>query len=291
MSVTMDPARPGAPRDIRWIARDGLAMRALDWDGDPSRTPLLCLSGICRTAEDYVDVAARHAGRRRVVALDYVGHGESARADDLRRYHPRAVIGDVLDACAALHLPRVVSVGTSFGGLVTMFLSLVRPGLLRGALINDIGPVVETDGMGMVSGFAGHDPGFESLEASVPYLRSVMPGMPLRDDAAWLRFADLTYRRGEDGRLHPRWDTRIVRAMEADGAGGAFGDIFRGLRDVPTALVWGEESDILRWSTVAAMVRTHPDLNLIRFPGAGHAPTLTEPEIVPAVDAFLDGIA
>lgn len=289
---TVMEAAAAAPAPVSWRVRtrDGIALGALEWQGDPRRTPILCLTGICRTAEDYEGLAARHAGRRRVVSLDYVGHGESERAAEVSRYMPQAVLSDVLDVCAALHLPRVVAVGTSFGGLMTMFLSLIRPGLLRGALLNDIGPTVETDGMSVVSGFAGHDPGFASLEEGVAYLRQVMPGMPLRDDAAWLRFADRTYRRGEDGRLHPRWDTRIMQAFDAGGGGGSFGSVFLGLRDVPTALVWGEESDILRWPTVRGMIRDKPDLELIRFPGAGHAPTLDEPEIVPTVDAFLDAI-
>lgn len=277
--------------DRRVVTRDGLSLRALEWEGGPGRTPLLCLTGICRTAEDYAELAARQAGRRRVVALDYVGHGESDRAAELSRYTPQAVLSDVLDACAALHLSRVVVVGTSFGGLMAMFLSLIRPGLLRGVLLNDVGPRIETDGMSVVSGFAGHDPGFASLEESAGYLRTALPGMRLRDEAAWLRFAALTYREGGDHRFHPRWDTRIARAFEEGGKGGDFGAVFRGLRDVPTALVWGEESDILRWPTVARMLREKPDLRLIRFPGMGHAPTLSEPEIARAVDGFLEGVA
>ncbi|WP_376092181.1 alpha/beta fold hydrolase [Roseomonas sp. CCTCC AB2023176] len=271
--------------------RDGIVLRAVDWAGDPARTPVLCLSGICRTADDFAELAARQAGLRRVVALDYVGHGESDRAPEVARYTPQAVLSDILDVCAAMHLPRVVSVGTSFGGLMTMFLSLVRPGLLRGALLNDIGPRVETDGMGIVSGFAGHDPGFAAIEDAVAYLRNLFPTMPIRDEAGWLRFAGLTYRAGGDGRLHPRWDTRIAQAFAAGGGGGDFGHVFRGLSAVPTALVWAEASDILRWPTVSRMLLEKPDLDLIRFPGAGHAPTLNEPEIVRAVDAFLEGIA
>ncbi|WP_426958023.1 alpha/beta fold hydrolase [Muricoccus radiodurans] len=271
-------------------ARDGLILAALDWAGDPSRTPILCLTGICRTARDYEGLAERHAGRRRVVALDYMGHGDSARAPDVSRYRPERALADILDACAALHLPRAVVVGTSFGGLMAMFLSLARPSMLRGVVLNDIGPRVESDGLDVVTRFAGNDPGFASLDDAVPYIRSVMPRLPLPDEAAWLRFADLTYRRGEDGRFHPRWDTRIVQAMEGDGAGGDFGPVFRGLRPVPTMLVWGERSEILSAATMRAMVRDKPDLEVVTLPGAGHAPTLGEPAVAARMDAFLGAI-
>ena len=50
---------------------DGLKLRVRTWAGG-DRTPLLCLPGIIRTAEDYDDLAARHPDRR-VVSLDYPG--------------------------------------------------------------------------------------------------------------------------------------------------------------------------------------------------------------------------
>lgn len=79
-------------RPLAVSARDGLRLAALEWPGDPARAPLLCLPGICRTARDFAALARRHAGRRRVVALDYAGHGESARAADtvvaMRRARP-----------------------------------------------------------------------------------------------------------------------------------------------------------------------------------------------------------
>jgi pimeloyl-ACP methyl ester carboxylesterase len=277
------------PIERRVAARDGLMLNALDWPGDPARTPLLCLTGICRTAWDYEAVAERHAGKRRVVALDYMGHGDSARAPDVSRYRPDRALADVLDVCAALYVPRAAVVGTSFGGLMAMLLSLLRPAMLRGVLLNDIGPRIDPQGLALVSGFAGHDPGFASLEEAVSYLRSIMPRIPLPDEDAWLHFAALTYKRDEDGRLHPRWDTRLARSMEA--GGGGFGAVFRGLRPIPTALVWAEASEFLAADTVRAMVRDKPDLELISLPGAGHAPTLSELELVRPVDAFLDRIA
>ncbi|MFT8244396.1 alpha/beta fold hydrolase [Roseomonas sp. BN140053] len=275
----------------RFAARDGLPLAALDWPGDRGRTPLLCLPGICRTAMDYEEFALRHRGHRRVVALDYPGHGESGRAAEVSRYTPQAVVGDILDACAALGLHRAVVVGTSFGGLMAMFLSLVRPTLLRGVVLNDIGPVVEPLGLERTRGFVGRDPAFARDEEAVAYLQQVMPGMPLRDAESWRRFATLTYRRGEDDRLHPRWDTRLAQVMEGGAPVADFGPVFAGLRDIPTLLIWGERSEFLSARTVQAMRAEKPDLGLIVLPDSGHAPTLGEPELAPRLDAFLERLA
>jgi len=283
-------AAPG-PVSRRVRARDGLVLHALEWEGPAYRTPLLLLSGICRTARDFALLAARHAPHRRVVALDYMGHGESDRAPDIARYRPERAAGDILDACAALHLPRVVSVGTSFGGLMTMILSVLRPTLLRAAVLNDIGPRIDPRGLALVGGFAGHDPGFPDLDAAVAYLRTVMPLLPLPDERAWRDFAALTYAPDAAGLLRPRWDTRIQRAMEAGGGEAPdLGPAFRGLRPIPAMLVWGERSEFLAAETVRAMVREKPDLELVTLPGAGHAPTLEEPGVAGPLDAFLDRI-
>ena len=43
----------------------------------------------------------------------------------------------MLDICAALHLHRVVVIGTSFGGLLGMGLAAARPSLVRAVVLND----------------------------------------------------------------------------------------------------------------------------------------------------------
>ena len=55
---------------VTFSARDGLRLAAEDWPGDPHRTPLLCLPGLTRSTADFARVAARIAGKRRVIALD-----------------------------------------------------------------------------------------------------------------------------------------------------------------------------------------------------------------------------
>ncbi|UFN50791.1 alpha/beta hydrolase [Roseomonas sp. OT10] len=291
-----------AARKRRISARDGLTLGAMEWAGDPGRTPILCLPGISRTARDYKGLAKRHAGKRRVVALDYVGHGRSDRAEELSRYSPEHAIRDILDACAALGVDRAAVVGTSFGGLMAMFLAVVRPALLRGVVLNDIGPRLETGGLGRVEDFIGSNPGFASEEEAVAWLKARMPGTPIPDERSWIRFARRTFKRGEDGRWWAHWDTRIVEAMRQNGngsgngqggAGGGqdFGPVFEALADFPVMLVWGERSELLGARTVHRMRAAKPDLDLVVLGYAGHAPTLEEPEVVPRLDAFLDRIA
>ncbi len=273
----------------RFSARDGLPLAACDWAGPEDRTPLLCLPGLCRTGLDFAALAARHGGTRRVVALDYAGHGESGRAEDIGRYSAEAALRDVLDACTVLGLHRAVAVGTSFGGLLSIIIPVLRATLLRGVVLNDIGPEIAAEGLDEVRGFVGTDPALPDLAAAAAYCREHMPPLGL-DDAGWRDMATRTYAPGPDGRLHPRWDIRIAEAARG-GAPPNLWQFWRASADLPTLLVWGEESQLLTAGTVARMRREKPDLRVVSVPGVGHAPPLSGPAVDAVLDDFLDGIA
>lgn len=279
-------------RQVEFSARDGLRLAATEWPGPAARTPVLVLSGICRTARDAEAIARHQAGRRRIVALDYAGHGASARADDPRRYRPEALLQDVQDAMSALHLGRVAVVGTSFGGLVAMALSALRPAALAAVALNDIGPHIEPLGREKVVAFIGQDPHFRSIEEAVAWLHERHPPMPLLDEPGWRRFAERSYAQGADGLWHPRWDIRIGQQAVGEAAGPPpdLWALFHGLRDIPLMLVWGQASTLLTDDTVGAMRRARPDMRVVPLPGTGHAPTFEEPAAAQGLDAFLDAI-
>jgi pimeloyl-ACP methyl ester carboxylesterase len=277
-----------APQRHRFSARDGLRLAALDWAGDPGRTPLLCLPGIARTALDFVAVAEHQRGARRVVALDYAGHGESERAADPVRYRPEVVLRDLLDAMAALHLHRVALLGTSFGGVLGMALGVLRPGCLAGLALNDVGPRLEPVGLEKVRELIGRDPAFASLDDAAAFLRRVLPPLGIAEDG-WRAVADSTYARGDDGRWHPRWDIRVVEGVPAGEAQPTeLWPLWNSVAAVPLLLFWGQESTVLSASTVQRMRQERPDMELVTLPGIGHAPKLTEPAALAGLDRFLE---
>ena len=247
--------------------------------------PLLCLSGLVRTSDDFAGVAARHGGGRRVVALDYIGRGASARAPAVARYTPPAMLRDVMDACAAVQLHRAVVLGTSFGGLLAMALGAARPGLLAGVVLNDVGPEIGGKGAALVRRFVADDPSLPDLGAAAAHLRRILPDLSLHDDAGWRDFARLTYAPGADGRWHPRCDTGIARILRTRTPN--LWPLFGTLATVPLLLIHGGRSAILEAPTVARMRAMRPDMAVATVPRSGHAPTLAEPEAVAALDAFL----
>ncbi len=99
------------------------------------------------------------------------------------------------------------------------------------------------------------------------------------------------YRESEDGLLHFDWDPNIVKPIV--GTQAATPDLwpyFRGLRHLPLLAFRGEVSDLFPEECFLRMGRECPNACLVTVPGTGHAPTLTEPECVAALDAFLRDI-
>ena len=276
-------------RVIRFRARDGLDLAATEWPGPEGRTPVLCLPGLTRSARDFDALAARHAGTRRVVALDHAGHGESARPAEPSRYAIPESLRDVTDAMAALHLPRAVFVGTSYGGILTMAMAVLRPTAIAGAALNDIGPRLEEVGLDHVTGFVGRDPALPDLDAAVVFLRERLAPLTM-DEAGWRRFAANTFRADEAGVWRPRWDVRIAEVLKANGKAPDLWPAFGALAHAPVMLVRGEVSELLSPDTAARMRQVRPDMRFVTVPGTGHSPTLEEAAVVPALDAFLHGI-
>ena len=260
---------------IRIVAGwDQLPLCVRIWYNGDHLPPILCLPGLVRTGADFDAVVPLFAEGRRVVALDYAGRGGSGRSPDVMRYAPEACLRDVLDVCAALHLHRVMVVGTSFGGLLAMGLAAARPGLLRGVVLNDVGPDIETAGAGFVRDFVALDPAGESLDECVTFLKPRLTPLTPATDDDWLALAAQNYERGADGRYHPVWDIAIARLL--NGKTPDLWPLFGALAHVPVLLVRGEVSTLLSLATVGAMQARRRDMTVVTVPGVGHAPILTE---------------
>jgi pimeloyl-ACP methyl ester carboxylesterase len=107
----------------------------------------------------------------------------------------------------------------------------------------------------------------------------------LNTDAAWRRMAELTYQPGPDGRFHPVWDVRIAQLLNRQPPD--LWPLFGGLSYVPVLLVNGAVSNILLPATVTRMQQVHPDITVVTLADIGHAPILTEPKSLAAIQSFL----
>jgi pimeloyl-ACP methyl ester carboxylesterase len=170
-----------------------------------------------------------------------------------------------------------------------MGLAAARPGLIRGVVLNDIGPDVAASGAAIIRDFVATDPGLPSEQACVDWLRARLPPLSLHTEEDWRGMAALTYAPGPDGRFRPVWDMRIATLL--DKPTPDIWPLFGALAGVPVLLAWGEVSTVLLPEAVGRMRTARPDMTVVSVPGIGHAPTLAEPPVAAALDAFLAGFA
>lgn len=280
-----------AYENLYWWSADGVRLHARDYSGGgDGRPPIVCLPGLTRNARDYAALAEALSPEWRVIAASFRGRGESGYAKDAMTYVPLTYVQDVEALLAELGVGRFVAVGTSLGGIVAMLLAGPARGRMMGAVINDVGPEIEAAGLTRIRSYVGRASSFPTwLHAARAVAEAHRDVHPDWDLAEWLAMAKRLYRLTSAGRIVLDYDLRIAEPFRVRGAeaGPDMWGALDALREVPTLLVRGEQSDILSAATAARMAAALPTAELVTVPGIGHAPTLTEPPVLAAIGRLL----
>ena len=285
-----------AHRDLFISATDGLKLHARDYGPRVSPAlPVVCLPGMARNAVDFHDLAVALAEEdkrpRRVLALDYRGRGRSEWDRDWRRYALKVEMNDVLHVLAAAGVHEAVFVGTSRGGLLTMMLCAARPGLIRGAVLNDAGPVVEVKGLVRIRSYLGKLPTPRDTREGAEILRRLSDAQfPSFGDAEWGAVARGTWNEDGRGKLALAYDPALAKTLaglDPEAPLPSLWPFFEGLRRVPVLALRGEHSDILTPETLSAMGDRHPAIEQVVVPGQGHAPMLAGRDLLQRIRRFV----
>lgn len=278
-----------------WWSVDGLRLHARDYPGGADgQPPILCMAGLTRNARDFDSLAARLAGRWRVIAVDFRGRGESAYAKDPMTYVPLTYVRDMEALLADLGIDRYVAFGTSLGGIVAMLLAGAGRASVVGALLNDVGPEIDPRGLSRIRGYVGRSSVFPTwMHAARSLAESnadVYPGWEIED---WLAMAKRLYRLNSAGRIVLDYDLKIAEPFRVPGAesGPDMWAALSSLRHVPTLVVRGGRSDLLSVPTADRMIAALDRGELVTVPGVGHAPTLAEEVVAAPIDRLLAQVA
>jgi pimeloyl-ACP methyl ester carboxylesterase len=279
--------------DIHYTSRDGLRLYARHYPVPGSlRRPAVCLAGLTRNSRDFHDLASVLARPdetgRDVFCIDYRGRGRSQHDANWKNYSILVELNDVLDFMTMKGLDRSAVIGTSRGGLVAMLMGVLRPTAMGAAVLNDIGPVIEREGLARIVAYVGRVPlpadWAEATQLVYEMNRRQFTAIPQEE---WGEIARQIFN-DDNGLPASAYDPHLARAISVmDGPTPELWPQFAALTHVPMLTIRGENSDILSPKTVAEMQARHPRLAAITVRGQGHAPQLKDATSISAIAGFL----
>lgn len=268
---------------------DGLRLHYRDYPGAAGKPPLLCLHGLTRNARDFAEFAELHSPAWRVIALDFRGRGSSEYDPLPARYNPLTYAADVLLLLDDLMIDKAVFVGTSLGGLVAMTIAAMAPQRIAATILNDVGPDVDVNGVNRILSYVGKDLRFRTWDEAAQAIASNQgTAFERYTHDEWLKMARRNCRE-DNGEIRFDYDMAIIEPFKTTGPTPHVDlwPLFAALAQKPLLVVRGEKSDLLTAATAAKMQQAAPGMKLAVVPGIGHAPELSEPEAVAAIDDFL----
>ncbi len=154
-------------------------------------------------------------------------------------------------------------------------------------MLNDIGPIIDIDGLARIAGYVGRTPlpktWDEAGRAVHDLSRRDFPGMT---DSDAIAFAHQLFNE-RNGKPSPGYDAKLSKCLSVlDGPIPALWPQFEALKRVPVLVIRGGNSDLLSRKTVDEMRHRHPRLTSIEVPNEGHAPLLRDAPTIKAITEF-----
>ena len=287
-----------AGKSLFVTAQDGLRLHVRAYPANRAfaggGVPVVCLPGLARTAADFEEIAiALSTGSghpRSVFVLDYRGRGKSDYDRRPGNYNLQVELGDLLTVLTALEIPRAAFIGTSRGGILSMLLAAARPTAIAGCVLNDIGPVIELEGLMRIKSYVGKLPRLTSIHEAADILRRLFGSQfPKWTDDDWVAFARRTFKEA-GGRIVPDYDVKLattLKGVNPDRPLAPLWNAFDALAGRPVLVIRGGNSDILSSETVVVMRGRHRDLDVLEVPDEGHAPRLSDAATLGRIGAFV----
>ncbi len=279
--------------DIRLVKMpDGVRINTKSYTPDIEITgpPIICLHGLTRNSRDF-DPIISHLLKlgRKVYTFDMRGRGDSDYDINPLNYHPYTYANDVLILMRKLKIKKAVFIGTSMGGIITMVLSSLSKSKIAGSILNDIGPDISVSGLKRIQTYVGNNTEFANWDDAIEAVRNINNNaFKNKDDEFWLEFTKRVCKE-KNGKIIFDYDPNIkinVLASEVLVPVNLW-PLFLNLCHYPTAVIRGEDSDILTKETLLHIKELRPTVVTKTIENIGHAPILNENESLEAIENIL----
>ncbi|HEX9886354.1 MAG TPA: 2-succinyl-6-hydroxy-2,4-cyclohexadiene-1-carboxylate synthase [Longimicrobiales bacterium] len=257
--------------------RDGLVLRVVEaGGGDATETTALLLHGFTGSVEAWREAPLLAlARRRRVLAVDLLGHGRSSVGATPARFALEEMVRDLVEVLDHAGVGRAVWVGYSMGGRVALGGAVLAPERVAALVLESASPGLEDEGERR-----GRRAGDEALAATIEAggvedFVARWTALPLFASQARLPAG---IREGERLRRLEASPEGLARCLRGLGLGcqPSFWEAL-GSVDVPALILTGELDE--KFTRIGErMAGLMPQATRVVVPGAGHAVHLEDPE-------------
>lgn len=297
-----------APLTLNYVScpdtGSGHRMAYWQWGDAQAAYAIVCVHGLSRQGRDFDVLAqalvARAPGPLRVVCPDVVGRGQSDRLADPMGYQVPTYVGDMLAMLGQLNAQAPIAtldwLGTSMGGLIGMGVcgtpGLPLPAPVRRLVLNDVGPVIQWQGLQRIGTYLGKAGRFESVQHAADAMWAISRSFGPHTPEQWLALSQAMVKPLPEGGFGLHYDPAIavpfgaLTEEAAQQGQAALWQLYDNIR-ARTLVLRGVQSDLLSHETALEMTGRGPRARLVEFEGVGHAPTLVADNQVEAVVSFL----
>jgi len=246
-----------------------------DW-GDPAMPTLVCCGGVANSAMRFNYLASDLKRDFRVVCVDWLGRGLSGWMANQNDYSLPTYVEQMRQLVEHLNVGPVYLLGSSLGGSVGIELAARHPELVRGLILNDIGPHIPKERRRRRADTLAR---FYVFRDPSDLLRRIGASQkndgPISDDIRFnLTFHQTRWSDEDGGRIY-RYDIRAMQAYRDDAQ--------KSLRQwqhwakvrCPVLLIHGMMSDALLPETIERM-RSTRGIAVMHVPDTGHTPVLSD---------------
>jgi pimeloyl-ACP methyl ester carboxylesterase len=264
-----------------FIEANGVRLHYVDW-GDPLLPPALLLHGGSAHARWWDFTVPHLVERRRCVALDLRGHGESgwsAAAD----YGLAAHAADVCALIDALDLREVALVGHSFGGFVAMTVAPSEPRLAALVIVDSRARITPRSARYLDALRKLPHPRYASLDEALQRFRLLPSAHDARPEViAHVVRHGMTTR--PDGTWTLKFDRRAMAGIPAQDLSPALA-----AAGCPILAIRGQHSPVVSAAGLEEFRTANPRVVTVEIAGAHHHVMLDQPAaLARAIGSFLD---
>lgn len=258
----MDDPLAGATDNFATVG--GRKLHYLEW-GSQHRETVILLHGFANCAATWYRPAQLLAAKRRVIAPDFRGHGDSAWSTSFE-YTLDDHAADLDGLVAQLEIKRFSLVGHSMGSAVAQRYAARYPDVVTRLVLVDNGPRFGNAALKNVGARPAAPERLATLDEAADYLAL---GDPFAPREVLLKEAVFLTRRDTDGNLvwkrHQASGLPQLSAAEVEARWQMLKSIV-----CPTLIVRGAESLVFEAAVAAEMARVMASARLIEVPHAGH---------------------